>query len=156
MARPPFIAGFSYLGSYAYSLTCCTSAKAHHFASAPIVTAVLAQISRTAHERHFAVLAYCFMPDHLHLLVQGLLADSHLHAFVKLARQRSTLAFHGAGGKGRLWQAGYFERTIRSEEDLETVARYIVGNPVRAGLVGSLGEWPYSGGALVVELTCPP
>ncbi len=41
---------------------------------------------------------------------------------------------------GRLWQQGFFERTLRNDEAIEVVARYIEGNPVRAGLVTSAND----------------
>ena len=42
-----------------------------------------------------------------------------------------------------LWQRGYYDRAIRSDEDLPSIARYIVGNPIRAGLVTSVGQYPH-------------
>ena len=75
-----------------------------------MVSIVLREIVRAAIESAFDVLAYCFMPDHLHLLA---------------------------------------ERTLRSEERVETVAKYIEANPVRAGLVHIVDEWPHTGGTLL-------
>jgi len=45
----------------------------------------------------------------------------------------------------RLWQPGYYERILRDDEATEAVARYILENPIRAGLTGELGEYPYAG-----------
>ncbi len=44
--------------------------------------------------------------------------------------------------EGPLWQPGFHDRAIRKEEDLQAVARYIVANPVRAGLAGKVGDYP--------------
>jgi len=41
-----------------------------------------------------------------------------------------------------LWQKGYFDRALRREEDLKAMARYIVANPLRAGLVEHIGQYP--------------
>ncbi len=41
-----------------------------------------------------------------------------------------------------LWQKGFHDRALRREEDLVTVARYVVANPLRAGLVEKLGDYP--------------
>jgi len=41
-----------------------------------------------------------------------------------------------------IWQDGYHDHALRAEESLEDVARYIVMNPVRAGLVKSVREYP--------------
>jgi REP element-mobilizing transposase RayT len=41
-----------------------------------------------------------------------------------------------------IWQDGYHDHALRSEENLQDAARYIVMNPVRAGLVESIREYP--------------
>jgi REP-associated tyrosine transposase len=146
--RPPRICGFDYRGSYAYSLTFCTFRRRRYFEDASVVSIVLREIVRTAIESAFDVLAYCFMPDHLHLLVQSHSPDADLLAFVKRCRQRTTVAVNRPDG-ALLWQRGYHERTLRSEERVETVAKYIEANPVRAGLVRTIDEWPHTGGTLL-------
>jgi putative transposase len=146
--RPPRIRGFDYRGSYSYSLTFCTFRRRRYFEDVRIVAIVLREILRTSAECAFDVLAYCFMPDHLHLLVQSNSPDGRLIPFVKLCRQRTTIAISRGDG-ALLWQRGYHERTLRSDERVEVVARYIEGNPVRAGLVRMAHEWPHTGGALL-------
>lgn len=84
------------------------------------------------------------MPDHAHLLVQGLSDDANLRRFAKLAKQRSGAAF-AMRHRRPLWQEGYFERVLRKEDDLKTIVSYVLANPVRAGLVASPAEYPYSG-----------
>jgi hypothetical protein len=69
--HPERAKGFGYLGFHRYLLTFCTHQRAPVFTSTASVELVLAQISRAANEERLAVLAYCFMPDHLHLLVKG-------------------------------------------------------------------------------------
>jgi REP element-mobilizing transposase RayT len=43
---------------------------------------------------------------------------------------------------GRLWQPGYHDHALRREEDLVATARYLVANPLRAGLVQHIGDYP--------------
>ena len=45
-----------------------------------------------------------------------------------------------------LWQDGYYERVLRSRHALETVVRYVLENPVRAGLASKPGDYPFSSG----------
>jgi len=47
------------------------------------------------------------------------------------------------GRNGSIWQAGFHDHAIRKEETLIDVARYIVANPVRAGLCDRIGEYPH-------------
>jgi putative transposase len=114
------------------------------FADGGIVGALLTQFRTRAATQGFALFAYCFMWDHVHLLVEGRRADADFLAFVKMAKQKTGYWYRRHVG-GRLWQEGYFERIVRSEEDTESVARYILGNPVRAGYVPTITAWPFSG-----------
>ncbi|MFO1311380.1 MAG: hypothetical protein U1F41_04875 [Burkholderiales bacterium] len=47
------------------------------------------------------------------------------------------------GGGGGLWQRGFHDHALRREEDIVDVARYVVANPLRAGLVGRIGDYPF-------------
>ena len=148
MSRPKRLPTFDYQGPFAYSLTFCTQERQRHFEAEAVVSEVRSAILRTAVDEEFAVLAYCFMPDHVHLLVQGVTIAARLPAFAKLARQRASVASRGMR-HGLLWQEGYFERTLRRDEDLASVAEYIAHNPVRAGLVKRAEQWPGSGGMIL-------
>ena len=70
------------------------------------------------------------MPDHIHLLVQGLDKDSHLTSCMTLARRRSALTYRRTF-EADLWQDGYFDRVVRDADDERGVIRYIVNNPGR-------------------------
>jgi len=90
------------------------------------------------------------MPDHAHLLVEALNPTADLRQLVKRWKQSTGISYARARGR-RLWQPGYFERVLRIEEGTEQVARYIVMNPLRAGLSQKVGEYPY---AWAVGLAC--
>jgi len=110
----------------------------------PVVDLVLAQISRAAREQQFAVIAYCFMPDHVHLLVHGESEASECRRFIKLSKQYSGY-YYSKAFQGVLWQRYGFERTLRKEEQTLTVARYILSNPIRANLVKKVEDYPFVG-----------
>jgi putative transposase len=99
---------------------------------------------RTAEQQCFAVLAYCFMPDHLHLLVEGTSDSADLRIFIKLAKQLSGRAHVNVHGE-LLWQEGYHDRVLRASDEARDVARYILHNPVRAGLVARPRDYPFLG-----------
>ncbi len=73
------------------------------------------------------------MPDHLHLMVEAIADSSSLPSFVKSFKQQSSYSWKQTCGV-RLWQRSYFDRVLRDDEDSVAVARYILANPVRAGL----------------------
>ena len=143
--RPTRLPGFSYVGYGRYSLCFCTYRRAPLFVSGQAVAAALTQIERTCRENDFDLLAYCFMPDHVHLLVEAVTADADLRRTVSLMKQRSGYEFQKTFHQ-HLWQGGYYERVLRNEQATRTIIRYIFENPVRAGLVERYGDYPYLGG----------
>ena len=82
------------------------------------------------------------MEDHLHLLVEGMSDQSDFKAMFKLVRQRTAIAYRRQCGE-RLWQDGYFDRTLRPGDNPFDVLRYIRENPARAGLPAFRGELPF-------------
>ena len=84
------------------------------------------------------------MPDHAHLLVEGLAECSDMKAFVKLAKQQSGYQYKRDCGR-RLWQPSYYDRTLRDEESTLSVMWYILSNPVRANLVAQWEDYPFLG-----------
>jgi putative transposase len=86
---------------------------------------------------------WVLMPDHLHALVE-LGAQHTLPRVVQHLKSALGSAANAAlGRQGRLWQRGFHDRALRADEDLLTAARYVVANPVRAGLVERVGDYPY-------------
>jgi putative transposase len=148
--RPERLKTFDYLGFHRYSLTFCTNRRREIFTSADVVDLAFEQILRSTRENQFAVITYCFMPDHLHLLVEGLSESSDGKRLIASAKQYS--AYHFAQHHGsRLWQRYPFEHVLRDDESTLVVARYILENPVRAGLVSRVEDYPFVG-SLVYEL----
>lgn len=88
-------------------------------------------------------LAWVLMPDHLHWLVQ--LGESlSLDKLVRRVKSESARRVNQIHGRtGSLWQSGYYDHLVRDEENLRNVARYIVANPLRTGLVARVGDYPW-------------
>jgi len=82
------------------------------------------------------------MPDHFHwLMEQG--DSSKLSTTVRNVKAHSARKINRSLKRtGPLWQPGFYDRAIRREEDIAAVARYIVANPLRAGLVDRIGDYP--------------
>ena len=142
--HPHRLRGFSYQGFHRYFLTFCTFERRPHFADAAIVAVALSQILRVAANEQFALLAYTFMPDHAHLLIEGMSVDADARRFMTRAKQGSGYVVAQRDGR-RLWQRYGFEHLLRDDEATVSVARYILENPVRARLVTSPQDYPHSG-----------
>jgi len=146
---PGHLKGFSYVGLYRYSLTFCTDARRNLFADRDVVELVVQQLLRAANEQKFAVIAYCFMPDHLHLLIEGISDDSDGKRFIKAFKQYSGY-YYAKTRPGTLWQRYGFEHVLRDDEATVEVVKYILRNPVRAGLAASVEEYPFVGSLVYV------
>jgi putative transposase len=82
------------------------------------------------------------MPDHIHFVVEGVSTTADLQSLAKDFKQRTGFAYKRQTGQP-LWQEGFYDRVLRQDENLEETVRYLLGNPVRAGLVRHPIEWPY-------------
>jgi REP element-mobilizing transposase RayT len=82
-------------------------------------------------------LAYVVMPDHLHWLLA--LGDRCPLSTVVGTMKSLTGRRIGC----RVWQTGFHDHALRREENVLSVARYVVANPLRAGLVKSLRDYPH-------------
>ncbi len=83
-----------------------------------------------------STLAFVVMPDHCHWLLSP--QSRSLSAVVGRVKARCAKAI----GQGPLWQPGFHDHAARQEEDLQAMARYIVANPLRAGLVTRVADYP--------------
>jgi putative transposase len=142
--KRPRITGFPYTGYHRYSLTICTKDREPFFTDAAAVTPVLATIRQCAESCGFAVFAYCFMADHLHLVVSATTDCADLRTFMSRWKQRAGYEHRQRTGKF-LWQPSYFDHVLRDEEDTQRAVRYALENPVRKGLVTEFGDFPFSG-----------
>jgi REP-associated tyrosine transposase len=142
--RPVQLDPALYVGPHRIFLTMCTFRRAQLFIDTTTVGTARGELLRIGESYNVEVVAYCFMPDHLHALIEGLGAESDLLKCTKMFRQRSGHSYTALNA-GRLWQEGYVDRFLRAEEATIDVVRYIVGNPIRAGLCGDVREYPHQG-----------
>jgi putative transposase len=144
MARPSRLSTFDYLGLHRYFITCCVHNRRPVFIDADAVWQVRSHFLEQADVFGFAVSVYCFMSDHLHLVVEGTTEDASLRPFVARAKQTSGFEF-AVQHRDRLWQEGYHERVLRNDESTIAIIRYTIANPVRAGLVDDPRDYPFWG-----------
>jgi putative transposase len=102
------------------------------------------QILRASKEKRMAVVAYCFMPDHLHLIVTGEDDESDCKAFIKAAKQYSSYGHKAAHGR-KLWERYGHDRVLRDEVEFCMALLYLVSNPVKDGLVKDPHDYPFWG-----------
>jgi len=144
---PPRLRDFDYIGRYSYHLEFTTFDRRPLFEATENVELVRTQLSRACTEKAFAVAAWCFMPDHLHIVIDGLRDDSDAKRFVSVFKQYSGFYFKQAR-RETLWQRYGFDRALRDETERMFAILYVIANPVTAGLVSDPANYPFVGSDL--------
>lgn len=121
-------------------------------------------VSEVIHEfdgQRYALMAYCIMPNHVHLLIdtrgykidvshRGTTAHYPLSDMLKQLKGRSSHLANQALKRSRMfWQHESYDHVVRDSKELERIHWYILNNPVKAGLVTQWQDWPYSWSKLV-------
>jgi putative transposase len=94
-------------------------------------------------QKHFALQAWCVMPNHVHALV----STNEAHELGNVVRTWKTFSARRindiVGRSGPVWARDYFDRYVRDEKQFEAAKRYIEMNPVSAGLCDRPEAWPF-------------
>ncbi len=124
-----------------YLLTATTEGRETLLTNFTIGRLVVTELNAAQQDNLVESLAWVVMPDHLHWLIalqQGSLSELMRRIKGRSAKQINALTKR----QGKLWQDGFHDRALRREEDVLPAARYIVANPLRAGLVSRVGDYP--------------
>jgi putative transposase len=124
---PKHLSGFPYVGLHRYFLTFCTHEREPLFRDGKVVLLAWTQILRAAAIHPFDVTVYCFMPDHVHLVVEGREETSDLRRFASTAKQYSGYEYSRINKQQKLWQRYSYERVLRTNESTQN------GGALRAG-----------------------
>ena len=89
------------------------------------------------------LLAWVLMPDHWHGLVELGDGDGLPETMRSLKANVARGVRLARPGSSGVWARGYHDRALRIEDSIADVARYIVLNPVRAGLVQRVGDYSF-------------
>ncbi|AWH55495.1 hypothetical protein C1924_12195 [Stenotrophomonas sp. ESTM1D_MKCIP4_1] len=143
MPSPQLLVGRRSVIGNVYAITMICKDRCRVFDDPRNAHIVMQVLEALDHQGLTASLAWVVMPDHLHWLVQ--LREKSLGYCMQRCKSRSGLLINQhRGSTGAVRHAGYYDHAVRSEESLRKHARYILGNPIRAGLAATLGEYPYA------------
>jgi putative transposase len=115
----------------------------------------LSVLANVAQDRGWICGAYCLMTNHFHLLVQTPNADLAV-GMHQLNSAHANYFNRRYDHVGHLFQSRYSSEVIVRESHLLEVCRYIVLNPVRAGLCRRPGRWPWSTYRATAGYVSPP
>ncbi|MFV2031621.1 MAG: transposase [Gammaproteobacteria bacterium] len=136
-----------------YCVTTVTHDRHPLFADITAVRLLVHELRRLHENGDVSSLAWVIMPDHLLWLFQLNGSNDYcgrmnstlpLSEVVKTLKARSALTINRYRcHSGSLWQRAYYDRAARKDEDIRHIARYIIANPLRAGLVENIGDYPH-------------
>ena len=142
MPRDNLLIGRVSLPGYAYLVTTVTQERMPLFVDFPCARLAVREMRRIEQEGLVQSMAWVLMPDHLHWLFT-LGTQVPLSAAIKRFKGRSSTAVNSyLGRSGAVWQRGFHDHAVREGEGVLEMARYIVANPLRAGLVNGVGDYP--------------
>ncbi len=126
-----------------YLVTTVTHQRQPWFTDLYVGRLLVKEMQRLQEEGNAIWLAWVIMPDHFHALL-SLSGVSPLGDVMNKLKGRSARAINShAGRTGPFWQRSFHDHALRTEEDRKEIARYVVTNPLRAGIVGRLGDYPH-------------
>ena len=133
-----------------FFVTCCTYRRRPKLANDVIHRALISFANRAASDFQIAVGRYVIMPDHLHLFVAGS-NDFLLGPWVGTLKRVLTRTPREKNSNDPVWQRGFFDHVLRSDESYAQKWEYVRENPVRGSLVGEASEWPYAGEITLID-----
>jgi putative transposase len=114
------------------------------FSQATLSSTLLVRYLERAVQQHACMVPiYCFMPDHLHVMIRGQSKDSDARA--AMVRFKDLSGKWMSRQKLAGWQGNFYDHIMRDSDDWREHAMYIALNPVRAGLVTNLFDYPFIG-----------
>jgi putative transposase len=108
-----------------------------------IATIVVESLYRGESLGHYQLGPWVIMMNHVHVLLLPKIEPSLLLNALKRSTAREANRLLGRTGE-QFWQRETYDHWVRNETAWSRIARYIEGNPVKAGLVGNVEEYRWS------------
>lgn len=126
-----------------------TSTTGPHWLKQDRIARLTADSLHKRDQRIYDLHAYCIMPNHVHVVCQpSIKSDGAYHA---LSSVLHSLKRHTAEESNRLlnrtgafWQHENYDHAVRDEAEWRRIVRYVINNPVAAGLTQRAGDWKWS------------
>jgi putative transposase len=126
-----------------YSVTTITFERQKIFNDFRYARILIQTLRQSQLEMQSETVGFVVMPDHLHWMFK-LNHPVKLASLMMKIKGRSSRHINLLRHSSQpLWQSGYYDHCLRGDEDLLKNMRYIVANPLRAGLVSTLKQYPH-------------
>jgi len=118
---------------------CLDDGLGHCYMRDSRIAKIVADTIRHFHGQRYQLLAWCVMPNHVHVIFSPLgehTLETILHAWKSYSAHEANKLL---GRTGHFWQREYFDHLVRHEASLLKITRYVQENPQKAGLQ----NWPW-------------
>ncbi len=146
----------AYRKAYARFERALGKANGPRWLAEPQIAEIVQNELHALHPRYYHLLAYCLMPNHLHLLVDmqdipappprkdGVSYTALTYALWLLKGRTGHACQKLLGKPGRFWSRESYDHVVRNDREFKRILSYIVNNPVKAGLAKRWVDWPYT------------
>jgi putative transposase len=136
----------NYVPGGTYFFTLVTFQRRKHFDTPNKLDRLHSTIMQVQRSKPFDLLAFCLLPDHIHLLITLPENDSDYSYRIREIKRLTTLWMKREviANVDPIWQDKYWEHTIRDEKDLLRHFDYIHYNPVKHGFTNAFEGWKWS------------
>ncbi|MCK9484272.1 MAG: transposase [Candidatus Marinimicrobia bacterium] len=111
----------------------------------PEIAKIVASALRYFDKNEYRLICYTIMPNHVHTLFT---LEKHSRPVSKIMQSLKGFTAHEANlilkQKGVFWQNESYDHIIRDERDLKNKIKYVINNPVKAGLVELAEDWTWT------------
>lgn len=132
-----------YIGFVRITITICIEGRKEIFVKDEVCNTVLRFLREELQKEKIINRAYIFMPDHIHLVLEGTEKESNILNAIKMFKQKS--GFWLKHNFNVIWQKSFYDHIHRKNSELKKHIKYIFENPVRKGLVKEFREYKYLG-----------
>ena len=133
-----------YEGHVRASFTMCIKNRQPIFVNSQIIDNFLDIFNSSIKKHHCINWIYLFMPDHMHLILEGKNTNANVWKAVVLFKQK-TGYWLAKNMPEACWQKDFFDYLHRKERDLKNHIFYILDNPVKGNIVEKWQDYPYKG-----------
>ncbi|MFN3849815.1 MAG: transposase [Spirosomataceae bacterium] len=121
----------------------------NHYLKSPTLAKIVADSIHFWDDRRFELYAYCIMSNHVHIVFR-LFDESEIEKPYYLEQVMHSIKRYSSfecnkllGLNGEFWQSESYDRLVRDTEELKRIIRYVLNNPVAAGLCSQMKDWQW-------------
>jgi len=116
-----------------------------HWLANPVVAEVVKNSILFYDQKVYEVVAFCIMSNHVHLVLNMEKTNVPLHSILQRVKSYSARKANSLlEMKGIFWQRENYDHVVRNSEELKRIVRYVMENPLKAGLCKTWSDWRWT------------